>query len=45
MQPEIRGKIGKLKEAVVATLDSRSKELIDISLEIHRNSRTLFQGI
>ena len=44
MQPESNeGKIGRLKEAVVAALDSRQKELIDISLEIHRNPELCFK--
>jgi amidohydrolase len=44
MQPESNEeKIGRLKEAVVATLDSRQKELIHMSLEIHRNPELCFK--
>ncbi len=44
MQPESNEeKIGRLKEAVVAKLDSRQRELIDISLEIHRNPELCFK--
>lgn len=44
MQPESKeGEIGRLKEAVVAKLDSLQRELIDISLEIHRNPELCFK--
>jgi amidohydrolase len=41
--PEIERKRSTLKEAAVGAIDSRRKELIDISLEIHANPELIFK--
>ncbi len=44
MQQESKeGKVKRLKKAVVAAVDSRQKELIDISLMIHNNPELAFK--
>jgi amidohydrolase len=46
MQDESReAKVRRLKEKVLGAIDSRQKELTDISLEIHRNPELLFKEI
>jgi len=42
-QESNEGKAKRLKEAVVAAVDSRQKELIDISLKIHDNPEVRFK--